>query len=100
MGGDDGPAVVVPGVALALERLGPGRARFLLFGDQAAIDAELDRHPAARSACDVRHCDKVIASEEKAAQALRRGKGSSLWNAVEAVKTGEARACISGGNTG
>jgi glycerol-3-phosphate acyltransferase PlsX len=100
LGGDHGPAVAVPGVAQALERIGPGRARFLLFGDQAAIEAELARCPAARAASEVRHCDKVIASDEKPAQAMRRGKGSSLWNAVEAVKTGEAGACVSGGNTG
>ena len=100
MGGDHGPAVAVPGVAQALERIGSGRARFLLFGDQEAIEAELARCPAARAACEVRHCDKVIAPDEKAAQALRRGKGSSLWNAIEAVKRGEAGACVSGGNTG
>ena len=100
MGGDHGPAVAVPGVALALDRLAPGKARFLLFGDEAQIRAELDRHPAAKAACEVRGCDKVIAADEKAAQALRRGKGSSLWNAVEAVKEGEAQAAVSGGNTG
>ena len=100
MGGDHGPAVAVPGVAQALERIGAGRARFLLFGDQATIEAELARCPAARAACEVRHSDKVIAADEKAAQALRRGKGSSLWNAIEAVKLGEAGACVSGGNTG
>jgi glycerol-3-phosphate acyltransferase PlsX len=92
--------VAVPGVAQVLERIGPGRARFLLFGDQAAIEAELARCPAAQAACEVRHTDKVISPDEKAAQALRRGKGSSLWNAIEAVKTGEAGACVSGGNTG
>jgi glycerol-3-phosphate acyltransferase PlsX len=100
MGGDHGPAVAVPGVVLALDRIGAGRARFLLFGDEAQIKAELDRHPAARAACEVRPCDKVIASDEKAAQALRRGKGSSLWNAVEAVRDGQALAAVSGGNTG
>src|SRR5262249_22418368 len=98
MGGDHGPAVAVPGVARALIRLPPGKARFLLFGDQAQIEAELARHPDARALCEVRGCDKVIASDEKPAQALRRGKGSSLWNAVEAVKEGEAQAAVSGGN--
>ena len=100
MGGDHGPAVAVPGVALALEGFGDRRVRFLLCGDEAAIHSELAKHPAARAVCDVRHTDKRIASDEKAAQALRRGKGSSLWNAVEAVKVGEAHAAVSGGNTG
>jgi len=38
--------------------------------------------------------------DEKPAQAMRRGKGSSLWNAIEAVKTGEAAGVVSAGNTG
>ena len=74
--------------------------RFLLHGDEAALEAELARHPAAPAACEVRHTDKVIAMDEKPAQAMRRGKGSSLWNAVEAMKTGEAGAAVSAGNTG
>lgn len=100
MGGDHGPAVVAPGVDLALERLAGLPVRFLLFGDEILINVELAKHPKARAACEVRHTDKVIASDEKAAQALRRGKGSSLWNAVEAVRDGEAKAAVSGGNTG
>jgi glycerol-3-phosphate acyltransferase PlsX len=100
MGGDHGPAVAAPGVALAIERLGSRAPRFLLHGDQDRINAELAKLPAAAAACDVRHTDKVIASEEKAAHALRRGKGSSLWNCVEAVREGQARAAVSSGNTG
>ena len=100
MGGDHGPSVFVAGVALALRRLRGRPVRFLLHGDRTAIEAELARRTRAAQACEVRHAGKVIASDEKPAQALRRGKGSSLWNAVEAVKSGEARACVSGGNTG
>jgi glycerol-3-phosphate acyltransferase PlsX len=100
MGGDHGPAVVAPGVALAAERLGSRAPRFLLHGDEARIEAELAKLPAARALCEIRHTDKVIASDDKAAQAVRRGKGSSLWNCVEAVREGHARAAVSGGNTG
>ena len=100
MGGDHGPPVTVAGAAHALKRFGDRPVRFLLHGDEAAIGPELARHPALRASAEIRHTDKKIAGEEKAAQALRRGKGSSLWNAVEAVKSGEADAAISGGNTG
>ena len=34
------------------------------------------------------------------AQAVRRGKGSSLWNAVEAIRDGKAHAAVSAGNSG
>ncbi|HEY3813726.1 MAG TPA: phosphate acyltransferase PlsX [Caulobacteraceae bacterium] len=100
MGGDLGPAVVVPGLARALERLQGRPVRFLVHGDERRLKTLLARIPDAQAVTEIRHTDRVIAMDEKPAQALRRGKGSSLWNAVEAVKTGEAKACVSAGNTG
>ena len=39
--------------------------------------------------------------DDKPSQALRQGRWkSSMWKAVEAVKLGEADACVSAGNTG
>ncbi|HZZ87237.1 MAG TPA: phosphate acyltransferase PlsX [Caulobacteraceae bacterium] len=98
MGGDHGPAVVVPALGRALQ--GGLAARFLLHGDAGALNAALARFPDLQGIVEVRHADKVIGADEKPAQAMRRGKGSSMWNAVEAVKTGEAAACVSAGNTG
>lgn len=100
MGGDHGPPVVVPGVARAAGWLAARGAKVILHGDQAAIEAELARYPAARGVTSVRHTDLTIAMDEKPAQAMRRGKGSSMWNAIEAVKLGEANAAVSAGNTG
>jgi len=98
MGGDHGPAVVVPAMARAVrEGL---NARFLLHGPEPVLKAALAKFPTLEGRVEVRHTDKVIASDEKPAQAMRRGKGASMWNTVEAVKTGEAAACVSGGNTG
>lgn len=100
MGGDHGPSVMVPGAAEALRGLTGHDVRFLLHGDAAAIKAELEGRPELSERSEVRHTDLVIAGDEKPAQALRRGKGSSLWNAVQAVKDKEAAAAVSGGNTG
>lgn len=100
MGGDHGPSVVVGGVKAYFSRYGGDRVRFLLHGDEAAIRAEMARLGLSDEVCQVRHTDKVVAMDEKPAQAMRRGKGSSLWNAIEAVKTGEAQATVSAGNTG
>lgn len=98
MGGDHGPSVVVPGVAIAAGRI--SGVRYLLHGDEAALNAELAKCPAARAVSEVRHSERAIAMDEKPAQALRRGKGTSLWNAVEAIREGEAGAAVSAGNTG
>jgi glycerol-3-phosphate acyltransferase PlsX len=100
MGGDHGPPVVVAGVRDYVRRHGGEGVRFLLHGDEAAIVVEMARHDLTGDVCDIRHSDKVVAGDEKPAQAMRRGKGSSLWNAIEAVKAGEAGAAVSAGNTG
>ena len=99
MGGDLGVSATVPGLALALKHL-PGGVRFLLHGDQAVIGPELSRSPELARRSEVRHTDKVIASDEKPASAVRRGKGASMWNALESVKSGEAAAAVSCGSTG
>ncbi len=98
MGGDHGPNVVAPGAALSLER--HPSLRFIFFGDARAIEAALANHPALRDASRIVHTDIVISMDEKPSQALRRGKGSSMQLALEAVKSGEAHAAVSAGNTG
>jgi glycerol-3-phosphate acyltransferase PlsX len=98
MGGDHAPDIVVEGVEIAARR--SPRARFLIHGDAAQLSALLDRHPPAKAASEVVPAEKSIGMSVKASQALRQGKGSSLWNAVEAVKEGRAHAIVSAGNTG
>jgi phosphate acyltransferase len=99
MGGDHGPAVVARGVARAAAELGPS-LRFLLHGDAEVLTPAVESQPALKGRVEVRPSASVIAMDEKPAQALRRGKGSSMWNAVEAIRGGEAAAAVSAGNTG
>lgn len=98
MGGDHGPEVVVPGAALALSR--HPELRFILAGDEARIGVCLSEHPDLRSCARVVPTSLAIGMHDKPSQALRRGKGSSMWLALEAVKNGEAQAAVSAGNTG
>jgi glycerol-3-phosphate acyltransferase PlsX len=98
MGGDHGPEVVVPGAALSLER--QPALSFILFGNQSRIEAALGRYPALAAKSRVVQTDLIVAMDEKPSQALRRGKGSSMWLPLEAVKSGEADAAVSAGNTG
>lgn len=100
MGGDHGPSVVVGGVKTYRERFDAQNIHFLLHGDEVAIRAEMQRNGLTDQDCSVRHTDKTVSMDEKPAQAMRRGKGSSMWNAIESVKSGEAHAVVSAGNTG
>ena len=98
MGGDHAPDIVVEGVDIAASR--NGDVRYLIHGDAERLQALLARYPYAKAACEVVPAEKAIGMEVKASQALRQGKGSSLWNAVAAVENGEAHATVSAGNTG
>ncbi len=99
MGGDHGPSVIVPGIAQSSAILG-GRARFLLHGDAEQLATAIGQTPGLSSICEIRPTVGVIPMDAKPAQAMRRGKGTSMWNAVESVKVGEAAAAVSAGNTG
>jgi phosphate acyltransferase len=99
MGGDAGPSIVLPGVAIALRRRPDIRP--ILFGDTAKIAPVLDTLPALKAASTIVHCDISVSMDDKPSQALRKGRyKSSMWRAIEAVKSGEASACVSAGNTG
>ena len=99
MGGDIGPAAIVPGLAISLQR--HPDLRFILVGDETAIAAVLREHRQVAAASTVVHTDVAVAMDAKPSQALRQGRRtSSMWKAIEAVKTGEADICVSAGNTG
>jgi glycerol-3-phosphate acyltransferase PlsX len=98
MGGDQGPAMVVPGAALALEQ--HPDVRFLLVGNQARIEEHLQHHPALAERSRIIHTDIAIEMQDKPSQAVRRGRGSSMWLALDAVQKGEAEVAVSAGNTG
>ena len=99
MGGDFGPSVTVR--ALARTHKERPQAGFLLFGDEAKIRAELDKHAGLAEVCETVHCDMAVAMDAKPSVALRQGrKVSGMWQAIDAVKQGRASACVSAGNTG
>jgi glycerol-3-phosphate acyltransferase PlsX len=99
MGGDHGPSVVIPALAKVAKRRPD--VNFIVFGRTEAIRPELDKFPALAKVTQLVHCDVAVRMDDKPSQALRHGRWkSSMWRAIEAVKTGDAEACVSAGNTG
>jgi len=99
MGGDHGTRVTVP-AAIERSRLDP-QSRFILVGLEDAIRAELTRAGVATGdRFEIRHASEVVAMDEPPATALRGKKDSSMRVAINLVKSGEAQACVSAGNTG
>ncbi len=99
MGGDAGPSVVISALARSMQR--HPFVRFIIHGDETALN-ELIRKRWGKFGqhVSVRHAPGRIRMEEKPSTALRRGRDSSMWRAIASVKTGEAEAVVSAGNTG
>lgn len=99
MGGDHGPSVVVPA---ALDMLGRyPELRIVLVGRAEVLEPAVVSHRAALGGrLSVRHATQVVGMNELPSQALRGKKDSSMRVAINLVKSGEAHACVSAGNTG
>jgi glycerol-3-phosphate acyltransferase PlsX len=99
MGGDAGPSVVISALARTLQR--HPAVRFILHGDETALNELMHkRWLKFGPRVTVRHAPTRVAMDEKPSFALRRRRDSSMWRAIESVKTGEAEAVVSAGNTG
>ncbi len=98
MGGDDGLAVMLAGVARARHQF--EGMHFFLVGDETAIREELKAHPNLSQNSEIVHAPEVVGSSEKPSQAIRRAKKTSMGIAIDLVKQGRAAAAVSSGNTG
>ncbi|QXQ07888.1 phosphate acyltransferase PlsX [Sphingosinicellaceae bacterium] len=98
MGGDGGPAAVVAAAEIARERY--PKLTFRIYGQEAAIRAALATAPRVAAEATVIHTDTQVLGTDKPSQVIRRGRGTSMGLAIDAVKAGEAHAIVSAGNTG
>ncbi|MCG7936026.1 MAG: phosphate acyltransferase, partial [Candidatus Thiodiazotropha taylori] len=97
MGGDIGADVVVPA---ALGYLNKDKATALiLVGDEETLQAKLGNHGFG-DRLRIKHASEVVAMDELPSKALRSKKDSSMRVAIDLVKSGDADACVSAGNTG
>src|SRR5207253_854926 len=99
MGGDFGPPNLVGGAVLALReyrRIG----KLFLVGDARQVEAELKKHRCNDSRVEIVHASQVVEMSDRAVEAVRKKKDSSISRAVDLVKNGEADAIVSAGHTG
>lgn len=95
MGGDHGPGVIVEGAILASKEY---KAEILLVGVEDLIKKELDRIPHSQAKVTIVNAAESIDMEE-GLLSIRKKKKSSIRIGTELVKTKEADAFVSTGNT-
>src|SRR5512141_288023 len=99
MGSDKAPKPEVEGAILAARHFD---VHVLLVGPEAQVRAELRAHPSTRflSNLEIVNATEVIGMHEKAAQAVRSKKQSSMHVGLRMVREGKAAGFFTAGNTG
>jgi glycerol-3-phosphate acyltransferase PlsX len=97
MGGDFAPQVVVEGAVLAAKERG---IPIILTGDRDRIEYELSKYDAKNLPLSVHHASEVVGMHESPSSALRKKKDSSITVCLKLVKSGEANAVVTAGNSG
>lgn len=97
MGGDFGAEVIVPAALKYLSR--DKESRLILVGRQEVLQQRLGKH-AFGDRLTIQHASETVEMDELPSKALRGKKDSSMRVAINLVKSGEADACVSAGNTG
>lgn len=98
MGGDNAPAEIVKGAALAVAE--DERISVILVGKEAIVQKELAQYPEAKNRVSVVNADDIITNDEAPVMAIRRKKNSSIVVGMNLVKNNEADAFVSAGSTG
>jgi glycerol-3-phosphate acyltransferase PlsX len=78
MGGDEGPAAVVGGMAKAIDK--NPELRFIVHGDRPELERLIEKRRGLAERCELRHADDVVRMDEKPSAVLRSGKSTSMWS--------------------
>ncbi|MGP1928707.1 MAG: phosphate acyltransferase PlsX [Arsenophonus sp. NC-WZS1-MAG3] len=99
MCGDNGPRIIVPAALQVL--ISNPQLRLLLVGIPEILNPLLSvQRTELRNHLQIIPAEYAIADNIKPLEGIRQSKGSSMRIALELVKSGQAQACISAGNTG
>jgi phosphate acyltransferase len=97
MGGDHAPRAEIEGAILAARELG---VRILLVGIEETVKRELAKHRTRGLSIEVAPASEVITMRDSPSMAFRKKRDSSVHVAAKLVRSGQADAMVSAGNTG
>jgi len=98
MSGDLGAEVVVRAACASLQK--HTNLELLLVGNQDELDDLVMRIVGHEPRLRVVHASEIVQMTDSPADSIRKKKDSSMRVAIDLVKSGEAQACVSAGNTG
>ena len=84
MGGEKSPKKVISGIEISLKSCKENI--FYLYGDENILKKEVSKSKLLIQHCEIINTKDVILENESPLSAAKKGKGSSMWRAIESLK--------------
>ena len=98
MGGENSPKKIVEGIEISLKS--NQENFFYLYGRKDLLDKEISKKKLTSNYCEIIDTKDIILDDESPLVAVKKGKESSMWKAIESLKDGKSHISLSAGNTG
>jgi glycerol-3-phosphate acyltransferase PlsX len=99
MGGDNSPVKVLEGINLFLKE--DKKIFFNIYGKELLIKKSLEKFKGITPEnYKIFNCETKIEDKNSVRDAIKIGKDSSMWRAIDSVKNKESHLIVSSGNTG
>ena len=97
MGGDNSPEKVIKGISLHSNK--KEAILYNIFGDVDKISEFIKKYPIKQN-YKLFDTKEKISNDDSALSAAKKGKNTSMWKAIDSVKSKESDVVVSAGNTG
>jgi len=97
MGGDNSPEKVIRGISLHSKK--KEAILYNIFGDIDKISEFIKKYPIKQN-YKLFDTKEKISNDDTALSAAKKGKNTSMWKAIDSVKSKESDVVVSAGNTG
>ena len=98
MGGENSPKKIIDGINLSLQT--NQENFFFLYGQQDLLEKEIAKNKLVQENCKIINTKDIIIDDESPLAAVKKGKESSMWKAIESQKEDKCDISLSAGNTG
>ena len=100
MGGDNSPKKTIDGINLFLSRSKVNDCFFYLYGDKNKVQNLIDEKKLLKNKYQLIDTKILVSNELSAMSALKKGKGSSMWESIHSQISLDSDVTLSAGNTG
>ena len=98
MSGENSPNKIIEGIEISLKS--KQENFFYLFGQKDLLEKKISKNKLIQKYCEIINTKDIILDDESPLGAVKRGKESSMWKAIESLREKKSHISLSAGNTG